>query len=185
MVTRGEGVCGDGLNRWWGLRSALVGMSTWWCKVSSLYFENLNSFFFSFFFSKNFLNVYFWDREKDRVWVGEGQRGRHKIRNRLQALSHQHSALCGAWTHKWQDHDLSWSRMLNWLSHAGAPEFLIFHKQWQHFLQVVMCHLTLFVFLSTEKIKQYLSQFINLFLFGFLSNCQSLLSNLKIIYIFS
>ena len=48
------------------------------------------------------------------------QRGRHRIQKRLQALSHQHRALCGAETHELWDHDLSRSQPLNWLSHPGA-----------------------------------------------------------------
>ena len=46
---------------------------------------------------------------RDRVWVGKGQRerGRHRIWSRLQTLSCQHRAGCGAWTHEPQYHDLS------------------------------------------------------------------------------
>ena len=39
-------------------------------------------------------------------------------------LSCQHRAWCGAQTHESWDHDLSQSRMLNQLSHLGAPRFL-------------------------------------------------------------
>ena len=49
------------------------------------------------------------------------ERGRHRIWNRLQALNCQHRALHGARTHELWDHDLSWSRTLNQLSHPGAP----------------------------------------------------------------
>ena len=68
--------------------------------------------------------IYFWDR--DRAWTGEGQRGRHRIWNRLQALSCQHRARRGAQTHGPWDHDLSQSWLLNWLSHPGAPSFSTF-----------------------------------------------------------
>ena len=77
------------------------------------------------------LNVvmYFWERERDRQTdrqterkQGKGrERGRHRIRSRLQALSCQHRARRGAQTHKLWDHDLSWSRTLNRLSHPGTP----------------------------------------------------------------
>ena len=64
--------------------------------------------------------IYFWDRE--RAWTGKGsERGRHRIWSRLQALSCQHRARRKAWTHQLWDHDLSWSWMLNRLSHPSAP----------------------------------------------------------------
>ena len=46
------------------------------------------------------------------------------MRSRLQALSCQYKARCGAQTHKPRDHDLSRSEMLNRLSHPGAPWIL-------------------------------------------------------------
>ena len=49
----------------------------------------------------------------------EGER--HRIQSRLQALSCQHRARCGARTHRLWDHDLSQSRTPNRLSHPGAP----------------------------------------------------------------
>ena len=65
---------------------------------------------------------YLFLRKRDRAWVGRGrERGRHRIRSRLQALSCQHRAQCGARTHELWDHDLSWSWTLNQLSHPGAP----------------------------------------------------------------
>ena len=62
-------------------------------------------------FLKPLFNVYsyFWERKKHRIW------------SRLQALSCQHRAWCGAQTHELWDHDLSQSRMPDWLSHPGAP----------------------------------------------------------------
>ena len=65
--------------------------------------------------------IYFWDRERQSMNGGGSERGRHRIWNRLQALSCQHRAWCGARTHGPQDHDLSRSRPLNRLSHPGAP----------------------------------------------------------------
>ena len=75
-----------------------------------------------FFF---FLNVYFWDRERQSMNGGRSERGRHRIRNRLQALSCQHRAWRGARTHGPQDHDLSRSRPLNRLSHPGTPVVVV------------------------------------------------------------
>ena len=47
---------------------------------------------------------------------------RHRIRSRFQAPSCHHRAQRGAWTHAPRDPDLSRSRMLNPLSHPGAPK---------------------------------------------------------------
>ena len=58
--------------------------------------------------------------ETDREWGRGRERGRHRIWSRLQALNWQHRARRGARTHELWDHDLSWSRTLNWLSHPGA-----------------------------------------------------------------
>ena len=49
------------------------------------------------------------------------ERGRDRIWSRLQALSCQHRVWCGARTNRVWDHDLSWSRTINRLSHPGAP----------------------------------------------------------------
>ena len=79
-----------------------------------------------FFFFKF---IYFWDRERQSMNGGGGrERGRHRIGSRLQALSHQPRARHGAWTHGPRDHDLSWSRTLNRLSHPGAPEVLFLNN---------------------------------------------------------
>ena len=53
------------------------------------------------------------------------ERGRHRIRSRLQAPSCRHRAPRGAQTHELRDHDLSQSRMLNRLSHPGAPRMVL------------------------------------------------------------
>ena len=73
---------------------------------------HLWNFFFLMFIFEN-------ERERDRVRMGRGWEDR--IRSRLQALSCQHRAWHGAWTHGLWDHDLSWSETLNRLSHPGAP----------------------------------------------------------------
>ena len=73
--------------------------------------------------------LFIFEKERDRAKMGEEQRerGRHRIRSRLQALSYQRRARCGARTRELWDHDQSQSWTLNWLSHAGAP-FLIFMR---------------------------------------------------------
>ena len=74
------------------------------------------------FFFLIFFNVYFWDSARDRsASSGRAERGRHRIRSGLQALSCQPRARHGAPTHEPWDHDLGWSWTLNWLSHSGAP----------------------------------------------------------------
>ena len=55
---------------------------------------------------------------------GQRERGRYRIRSRLQAPSCQHGARYGALTHRPQNHDLSRSRPPNQLSHPGTPIFL-------------------------------------------------------------
>ena len=60
------------------------------------------------------------ESESEREWGRGRERRRHRIRSRLQALSCQHRALSGAQTLIPWDHNLSWSRKLNWLSHPGA-----------------------------------------------------------------
>ena len=65
-------------------------------------------------------------RETEREWGRGRERGRHRIQGRLQALSCQHRAQCGARTHELWDHDWSQSRTSNWLSHPGAPWTYIF-----------------------------------------------------------
>ena len=65
--------------------------------------------------------IYFWDRQRLSMNGGGSERGRHRIWSRFQALSCQHRARRGAGTHALWDHDLSRSRMLNRLSHPGAP----------------------------------------------------------------
>ena len=78
-----------------------------------------------------FLMFIFGERERQRqsmstggAWGSRGgaERGRHRIRSRLQAPSCQHRARCGTRTRKPRDHDLSQSQTLNWLNHPGAPD---------------------------------------------------------------
>ena len=69
--------------------------------------------------------LFIFERESESKQGRGRERGRHRIWSRLQAPSCQHRAWCGAQTHKLWDHDLSWSRTLNQLSHPGAPPFLL------------------------------------------------------------
>ena len=78
---------------------------------------NLSGFFSFFFFL-----MFIFERERDRGQAGmDRERRRHRIRSSLQALSCQHRAWCGAWTHKPWDHDLGRCQTLNRLSHPGVP----------------------------------------------------------------
>ena len=72
-----------------------------------------------------YLFIYFLRQRETEREQGKG-RGRHRIWSRLQALSCQHRAQCGAWTHRLWDRDLSRSRTLNRRSHPGTPCFTIF-----------------------------------------------------------
>ena len=82
-------------------------------------YKNWSIFFLFFKFSSIFflMFIHFWETAP----AGEGQRGRHRIWSRLQALSCWHRAQCWARTHELWDHDLSWSQTLNLLNHPGAP----------------------------------------------------------------
>ena len=73
------------------------------------------------------ISVFCWNRCVTIVWIDKsaGRIERHRIQSRLQALSCQHRAWCGAQTHELWDHDLRQSRTLNWLGHPGTPEFLV------------------------------------------------------------
>ena len=85
-----------------------------------------NQLLFIFFI---FFNVYLIlrQRETEHEWERVRERGRHRIWNRLQVLSCQHRARHGAPTHKPWDRDLTWSWMLNQLSHPGTP------REWESF----------------------------------------------------
>ena len=77
----------------------------------------------SIFLNKFFKRLFILERQRDTEHEqGRGrERGRHRIWSRRQALSRQHRARRGAWTHGPWDHDPSRSRPLNRLSHPGAP----------------------------------------------------------------
>ena len=85
-------------------------------------------------FLKKILNVYFWEREIERVQAHEWRRGRERGRHteiwsRLQAPSCQHRAWHGARTQEPQDRDLSWSWIPNWLSYSGTPKITVFIRK--------------------------------------------------------
>ena len=83
--------------------------------------------FILFFFVMFFKFIFERQRETEHE-LGRGrERGRHRIWNRLQALSGQHRARRRVRTHGPWDHDLSWSRTLNWPSHPGAPTIYTFN----------------------------------------------------------
>ena len=83
-------------------------------------------------FKTNFFKVYLSLRERERERESEhahmhasgggAEREGDIIWRRLQALSCQHRAKCGAQTHKLWDHALSLSGTLNQLSYPGAPQ---------------------------------------------------------------
>ena len=60
------------------------------------------------------------------MWAGEGQRERDRIQSRLQTLSHQHRAQCGAQTHEPWDHDMNQSQTFNWATQVPWDCFLYF-----------------------------------------------------------
>ena len=98
------------------------------CHSSLLDILSLLFFFFNFFLPC----IYFWETERDRAWVGEGQREREtesEAGSRLRAVSTEPDR---TWTHRLRDHDLSQSWMLNRLSHPGAPTFCLFLISRQH-----------------------------------------------------
>ena len=89
---------------------------------------------FSLFFSVSlsypsaiFLNFLIFERETETEHeVGAGKRKRKsRIWSGLQAPNWQHRAQCRAWSHEQWDRDPSGSRMLNHLSHPGAPPSVI------------------------------------------------------------
>ena len=66
--------------------------------------------------------INFWQR--DRAWAGEQQRER-ETQNPKQAPGSELESQMQGWNSELWDHDLSWSWMLNWLSHPGAPIIII------------------------------------------------------------
>ena len=70
------------------------------------------------------------ERERDST-SGEGQKGRHRIWSRVQALSCQHRARHGAQTHEPWDYDLSRNQTLNWTTQVpNNTNNLILYTNW-------------------------------------------------------
>ena len=65
--------------------------------------------------------IYFWESTSR----GGPERGLERIRSGRCADRLMVQARCGAWTQQWQDLDLSWSWMLNWLNYSHAPGICI------------------------------------------------------------
>ena len=108
-----------------------------------------------FFFFSTF--IYFWDRERDRAWTGEGQRerGRHRIGNRLQAPSHQPRAWRGARTPGPRDRDLAEVRRLTDCA-TQAPLYSLFLQTEVLVLLFMICILRIhFLFCSAWFIFSY------------------------------
>ena len=122
-------------------------------------FTSLSIFFLIFF------NVYLFLRQRQGMNRGGSERGRHRNWNKLQALSDQHRAQRGAWTHGQRDHDLSRSRPLNRLSHPGTPSLSIFIGTlvWQGALSVSSHILedTFFPFLWAVYLNSGLKNLVN------------------------
>ena len=75
-----------------------------------VYFPTYMFYLFIYLFKKNFFfNVYLFlgQRETEHERGRGRERGRHRIGNRLQALSHKPRARHGARIHRPQDHDLA------------------------------------------------------------------------------
>ena len=114
-------------------RVDLLGVPAWWTLLESPFFF----FFFNFFL----MFIYLWETEWE--WGRGREREGDRIWSRLQTLSCQHRARHGTQTHELWDHDLSQSRMLNQLSHPGAPgvsfQFLPLCRRYQPCLLLGEC----------------------------------------------
>ena len=78
------------------------------------------------------------ERERERVWVGRHrEKGRHRIRRRLQALSCQHRAVLGARTHNYEI--MTWAEVGGLTDEAiQVPRYpvleFIFRSYWFNFI---------------------------------------------------
>ena len=61
-------------------------------------------------------------REREHKMGKDRERGTQNLQQAPVYLSFPHRAQCGTQTCEPWDQDLSWSRLLNWLSHPGAPK---------------------------------------------------------------
>ena len=101
------------------------GWNTWSLANKKSVSVDANCFFFFLIF---FFNVYLFlgQRETEHERGRGRKRGRHRIGNRLQALSHQPRAWRGPRTHVPRDREIArswpgWSQTLNRLRHPGVP----------------------------------------------------------------
>ena len=86
--------------------------------------EEILSLLLMFIYFLKFLYFILYLREREREREGEGQRDGDRSWSRLQALSCEHRARCGAWTNEQWDRNLSRSWTLNRLSHPGTPTYV-------------------------------------------------------------
>ena len=105
-----------------------------WAKIKSLMLIDWATQvpLFRLLWKRIFLNYLFIIWEIECEWGRGKDRGRHRIRSRLQALGGQHRAQCSARTHGSWDRDLSRSLMLNRLSHPGTLEKFFGLDQFDH-----------------------------------------------------
>ena len=116
------------------------------CKKREHQSDSISSVFLSFF--KKFYSLFIFETETEHQWGRGRERRRHRIPSRLQALSCQHRARCGTRTHKLWDRDLTWSRMLNRLSHPGAPVSLFFN------VSLFICYLFIYFLIYWERERE-------------------------------
>ena len=100
-----------------------------------------------FFFKFN-VHLFLTESETECEWGMGRERGRHRIQNRVQALSCQHSPWWGALTHRPWDRDLSWSRTLNLLSHPGALENVLLKTKMLKTLKLRLALVTMYIILN-------------------------------------
>ena len=111
----------------WRLKSIYSSVNTGY----SSYYWFLKFFFFFFFLNFFFQRLFLGQRETEHERGRGRERGRHRIGNRLQALSHQPRAQRGARTPGSRDRDPGWSQTLNWLSHLGVPIYYFCKRERQ------------------------------------------------------
>ena len=113
--------------------------------------------FFFFFFSTF---IYFWERGRQRETEHDcgrsRERGRHRIQNRLQALSHQPRAWCGARTHGLRDRDLAEVGRLTDCA-TQAPRDVLFEWSSKALVRVTIfrCHIPCLTLMSHRNSFQF------------------------------
>ena len=107
--------------------SVTVNDKLWWRHYYFFFFWCL---FLKVTLKKIFFYVYFWETETEHKQGRGRERERYRIRSRLQAVSCQHRAQRGAWTHVPWDCDLNWNQTLNRLSHQAPLKVTCFRVAW-------------------------------------------------------